>query len=185
MMKIVQLKSRYCLCVLLFFTLSSCKFNNIVSKEELKAYELKNDYLIKSFDFVLEDIDAQRWKSKEGKLFIVSAIKKNDSISVRIIPMFKKKHFLTSIPNNYTAYLIYNDIAVFYWGDAKLFFKSSKRKIDIDPFMFKEQILNKSKDEEGIVTIDNKEYFGFEFIIFENRLKLVQKNYYSTPFITE
>ncbi|WHT38571.1 hypothetical protein QNH98_16440 [Myroides sp. mNGS23_01] len=51
--------------------------------------------------------------------------------------------------------------------------------------MSMQQILNKSKDEEGIVIIDNKEYFGFEFVIFENRLKLVQKNYYSTPFITE
>lgn len=196
MMKIKQLKllnkdtMNLIACVLICFISTSCKSQiNILSNEIdsiRPSSQMKNNYLYGIFETLLNDESMENWKKREKKIFFVSALEKNNNIIVRIIPKVREKYSMPILPNTYSAYFMYKDIFVVYWGNEKIFFDTTGNKFKANLFEYKKEIVDQ-KDDEGndIIIINNEEYYGYEFLIKNDKFNLIEKNYFDSPLIKD
>src|SRR5690606_15361524 len=109
------------------------------------------------------------WKPRTKKMFLVSSLKRDTDTLVRIIPKVREKHSIGTLalvlPNTYSAYLMYKDIFVVYWGDEKIFFKPMRSKYINDFFKIDER----NTEQNIFPKIDNDEFYGYEFLIKDNK----------------
>lgn len=177
--------TKFAVCVLLCCISTSCKSQiNILSNEisSLKpSSQIKNNYLNEIFEILLNDEGMVNWTQRTKKMFLVSSLKSNSDTIVRIIPKVREKHSIgvLALPNTYSAYLMYQDIFVVYWGDEKIFFETTKSKFINDFFKIDE----KKKEQNIFPKIDNDELYGYEFLIKENKVSLLKKDFFASPLI--
>lgn len=150
------------------------------------THKIKNFHVKEIINFMLRDKSFENWEKDQRKWLIVSAIKKSEDTIIRVIPRLKAKFSIPSLPNDYSAYLVYKEVIIVYWGDEKLFFESTGNKLLTNLFEPKEEYINQ-KDEEGnsIIVISNDEYYGCEFIIKDDKLSLIEKKYFGSPVIEQ
>ena len=177
--------TKLAVCVLLCCISTSCKSQiNILSNEisNLKpSSQIKNNYLNEIFEILLNDESTINWKLRTKKMFLVSSLKKNNDTIVRIIPKVREKHSIGMLvlPNTYSAYLMYKDIFVVYWGDEKIFFEPTKSRFINDFFKIDE----KNTEQNIFPKIDNDEFYGYEFLIKDNKIRLLKKDFFASPLI--
>nr|WP_298001623.1 hypothetical protein [uncultured Flavobacterium sp.] len=150
------------------------------------THKIKNFHVKEIINFMLRDKSFENWEKDQRKWLIVSAIKRSEDTIIRVIPRLKAKFSIPSLPNDYSAYLVYKEVIIVYWGDEKLFFESTGNKLLTNLFEPKEEYINQ-KDEEGnsIIVISNDEYYGCEFIIKDDKLSLIEKKYFGSPVIEQ
>src|SRR5690606_10163882 len=150
------------------------------------THKIKNFNVKEIINFMLRDKSFENWEKDQRKWLIVSAIKRSEDTIIRVIPRLKAKFSIPSLPNDYSAYLVYKEVIIVYWGDEKLFFESTGNKLLTNLFEPKEEYINQ-KDEEGnsIIVISNDEYYGCEFIIKDDKLSLIEKKYFGSPVIEQ
>jgi len=150
------------------------------------THKIENLHLKEIINFILRDKSFENWEKDQKKWLIVSAIKRNEDTIIRVIPRLKAKFSIPSLPNDYSAYLVYKEVTIVYWGDEKLFFESTGNKLLTNLFEPKEEYIDQ-KDEEGnsIIVISNEEYYGCEFLIKDNKLSLIEKKYFGSPIIEQ
>lgn len=150
------------------------------------THKIKNFHVKEIINFMLRDKSFENWEKDQRKWLIVSAIKRSEDTIIRVIPRLKAKFSIPRLPNDYSAYLVYKEVIIVYWGDEKLFFESTGNKLLTNLFEPKEEYINQ-KDEEGnsIIVISNDEYYGCEFIIKDDKLSLIEKKYFGSPVIEQ
>lgn len=170
-----------------FFISFICKsqvniFSDIKTIESTHEIKDKNFYQV--LDFILNDKDFINWKNQPKKLLLISSIERKEDTLIRVIPKTRESYSLSSFSNNnYTAYFLYKDIFIVYRGDDRLFFKPLKNKIKKELFIDNEK--NNKKIEPELIIIQNKEYYGYDFQIKNNRVYPIEKNYFDKILIEE
>jgi len=177
------------LCLTLGFTTLGCKsqINILSSQQQIEpTHNIINPQLREIIDFMLADDKFKNWKKDEKKWLIVSAIKRDSDTIVRLIPRLQVLYSIPKkLPINYKAYTIYKDVLVLYWGDTKLFFKETGIKknaklLDVRPVPKIEK-----NEDDGIEILDltTYEYYGSEFLIQNNEVRLIETNYFGKPIV--
>lgn len=177
------------LCLTMGFTTLGCKsqINILSNSEQIKpTHNIINPQLKEIIDTMLADNNFKNWKKDEKKWLIVSALKKDQDTIVRLIPRLQVTYSIPKkLPINYTAYTIYKDVLVLYWGEINLFFKETGIKknaklLDIWP---KTKVEENEDDDIEIVDLTTYEYYGSEFLIHNNEVKLIETNYFGKPIV--
>lgn len=177
------------LCLTMGFTTLGCKsqINLLTNYEKLTpSHEIIDERFKKCIDIMLADPAYKNWKEDNRKWVIASAKKDGNDIIIRMIPSIRASHFIPKkLINNYSAYIMYDDLLVIYWGDANLFFKTNGNKknmalLDVWP---KPKVEKNEDDDIQIVDLTTYEYYGSEFLIHNNEVKLIETNYFGKPIV--
>ena len=163
----------------------SCKSQINILSDEITivqpSFYICNSQLNEIFEMLLNEDSMVNWKDRTKKILIVSALTKNNDTIVRIIPKTREKHSIgqLNLSNTHSTYLMYKDIFVVYWGDEKIFFKPVKSTFIKDFFE-----INKEDLKQSILPrIDNNEFYGYEFLIKDNKVTLIKEDFFASPLI--
>lgn len=176
---------------LVVYTVSlSCKTQiNIYSDlKNIKSTHIEKNAIFKDIVYQLEIDDSfEKWKSDSRKCLIISSLVKGNDTIIRVIPRLREAYSIPKLHNNYSAYLICEDVLIVYWGEVKLFLNPIRKNFSKSLFCnnvvkMKNKINNDSEINE-ILIINNEEYFGCEFLIKNGKLTLIEKGYFGSPII--
>jgi|SRR5690554_669209 len=177
------------LLLLLFFITISCKgqVTELSDVNYLKpTHKVVDSNLVEILDFMLTDSEFNNWQRNKDKLLLISSIEHANESNVRAITLYSNKQFIKYVPSNYSAYFMYKDVFVVYYGNELIFLKPTKNKIVHNIFEMQDNVAKlDDKNDNNVINISNPEYYGAQFSIVAGNVRITEKNWFGSPIIQE
>lgn len=164
---------------LIFVFIIGCRGTlNVLSDESLDeqvvqpSLQINNSTINEIIDYVETQQEFDAWVKSEYKIVFLSILKANsNTFLIKAVPSFRKKYALPPLNNDFKGYAFYHNTLIVIWGDYKYFFKktSNTKRVIFNPKELKETVRG--------------ENYGTQFIIKDNKIISIQKQYYDTPLL--